>query len=81
MAKLLTPLLKADNEGFERSPLNKGALVNTDNSALNNYKSMKRRFSKLNQVDSLEERISTLEHTISGLVDLIKNHVITKDSK
>jgi CRISPR/Cas system-associated endonuclease Cas1 len=72
--------LKADYEGFERSPHNKGALVNTDNSALTTYKSMKQRFSKLNKMDELETRISSMEGTLAEMLTLVKSLVSTKDN-
>lgn len=72
-------LSKPDKDGFKRSSTNKGALVNTDQSALEGYKALKKRMSRLDKVDELENRISSLEGTCNELLRLMNVLVHRKD--
>lgn len=50
--------------GYARSYSNPGAVVNTDNEALAEYKKTKKRLSRLNNIDALEQRIAVLEQLL-----------------
>ncbi len=51
---------------FERAPDNQGALLNTNNAALEQYKRTKKRMGK---IDELETRLNRIEDLLLKLVE------------
>lgn len=58
---------KSNEADFTRSPDNPGALLNTNNAGLQQYKKTKTRMKQLNNIGELERRIEHLEHLIHQL--------------
>ena len=54
---------------FVRDPSNPGALVNTNNKALADYKKIKRSFSRLSRVEGLEQRLNRIEALLEQLIN------------
>lgn len=54
---------------FIRSPLNAGAIINTDKSSLEAYKAKKAQFSKIN---NLEERIGHMETMLEKILNKLE---------
>lgn len=59
-------------DDFARMPNNPGALINTNNEALAQYKAAKKRMSKLNNIEELENRLNRLESLLEEILDRIK---------
>ena len=56
-------------EDFTRDPLNKGALVNTNNESLRQYKLMKKRMEDVNKISKLESRLDRIESLLTKLTE------------
>ncbi len=54
---------------FQRLNNNKGALVNTNNEALSQYKKTKQRFANLNRIPELEQRMDNIENLLKQVLE------------
>lgn len=65
---------KSNNEtDFQRLNSNKGALVNTNNEALSQYKKTKKRFEQLNKVSALEDRMTNIENLLMKVLEKLND--------
>jgi hypothetical protein len=64
-----------NNDGFIRSDLNKGALLNVQDDNLNLYKKQRKNFYELNnkihKINSLEKELSELKTDMSEIKELL----------
>lgn len=60
------------NEDFTRSDGNQGALINTNNSALEDYRKIKKRYQKLNTIDQLTDKVNAIELMLHQILEKLK---------
>lgn len=63
--------LEPGDGSFRRDPINKGALLNTDNEALAIYKKTKKRFKDVRKIEVLENQIAELQSLVKSLIGKI----------
>lgn len=63
-------------DGFVRDPINQGAVLNTDNAALQAYKQkkahQKKINSKLDDIDSLKGEVKEIKQMLNILIERLK---------
>jgi len=57
------------SEDFKRVLNNEGALINTNNQALQAYKKTKASIAKLNKIDAVEQRLDNIEKLLMQLLE------------
>jgi len=66
---VISDINAVEAESYTRSNDNPGALLNINNEALQGYKKMKQRMSKLNRIDELESQIDRLTQLVEKLLN------------
>jgi hypothetical protein len=59
------------NDGYIRDATNNGAVLNTDNAALNAYKTQKKKFKELNELKSNFNDINNLKDEVKEIKNLL----------
>lgn len=66
-------MIEQKTDDYARDRKNKGALLNQNTDALHQYKLTKKRFEKLNTVDSLADRMTAVESTLNEILGILKS--------
>lgn len=64
-------------DGFERSPNNPGAIINTDTLALQAYRAQKRKFS---ETDNMKEDIQNIKNNMAHINEMLVHILKRLDS-